>query len=55
MAGKLMYITKDNTQFYPFCRLQLMGETFGYSIEKPTNHNSIKVKVYKPINKITLT
>ena len=31
MADKLMYIPKDDTQNYIFCRLQLVVETFGYS------------------------
>ena len=29
MADKLMYIPSDDTQNYPFCRLQLVVETFG--------------------------
>ena len=28
MADKLMYIPNDNTQSYPFCRLQFVVETF---------------------------
>ena len=28
MADKLMYIPSDDTQSYPFCRLQLAGENF---------------------------
>ena len=31
MANKLMYISNVNTQNYPFCRLQLVVETFGHS------------------------
>ena len=31
MADKLMYISNDDTQNYPFCRLQLAVETFGQS------------------------
>ena len=31
MADKLMYIPDDDTQNYPFCRLQLVIETFGHS------------------------
>ena len=31
MADKLMYIANDDTQYYPFFRLQLVVETFGYS------------------------
>ena len=38
MADKLTYIPNDATQNYPFCRLELVVETF----EKPTNQNSLK-------------
>ena len=31
MADKCMYISDDDTENYPFCRLQLMVETFGNS------------------------
>ena len=52
MAGKLMYISNDDTQNYPFCRLQLVAEMFDTQINKPTNK---KVpKVVKPTNKKTL-
>ena len=30
MANKLMYIPNDNTQNYPFCRLQLVVENYGH-------------------------
>ena len=30
MAGKLMYISNDVTQNYPFCRLKFGAETFGH-------------------------
>ena len=30
MAYKFMYIPIDDTQNYPFCRLQLKVETFGH-------------------------
>ena len=51
MADKLMHTPNDDTQNYPFSRLQLEVETFGHS----TNQNSIKVlKVVKPSNKKTL-
>ena len=48
--------TIDNTQNYPFYRLQLVVETFGQSTKnEPTNQNSIKVsKVVKPTNKKTI-
>ena len=51
MDEKLMYISDDDTQNYPFCRLQLVFETFGHSV-KWTIKNSTKVpKVVKPTNK----
>ena len=28
MADKLMYIPNDDTEYYPFCRLKLVVETF---------------------------
>ena len=44
----------DYTQNYPFCRLQLMLETFDTPLNEPTNQNSIKVhKVVKPTNQKT--
>ena len=55
MADKLMYILIGDTQNYPFCRLQLVGETLDTQLNEPTNHNSVKVpKVVKPTNKKTL-
>ena len=30
MADDLMHIPNDGTQNYPFCRLQLLVETFGH-------------------------
>ena len=49
-----MYIPNENTQNYPFCRLQLVVETFGNSTKcEPTNQNTLKVpKVFKPMNKM---
>ena len=40
MANELMYIPNDNIQNNPFCRLQLVLETFGpdTQLNKPTNH-----------------
>ena len=38
MDDKLIYIPNDDTQNYPFCRLQLVVKTFGL----PTNQNSKK-------------
>ena len=47
MADRLMYIPNDETQNYPFCRLQLV-----VALNEPTNQNSMKVlKVVKPTNK----
>ena len=52
MTDKLMYIPNEDTQNYPFCRLQLVVETFGHSTSEPNNLNSTKVpKVVKPSNK----
>ncbi len=48
MADKFMYISNVDTQNTPFCRLQLVVETFGHS----TNKNSIKV--VEQTNKKTL-
>ena len=31
MSNKLIYIPNDNTQNYPFCRLQLVVESFKHS------------------------
>ena len=51
MAEKFMYILIDDTQNWPFWRLQLVVET----LNKPTKQNSIKVhKVGKPTYKKTL-
>ena len=46
----------EDTQNYPFYRLQLVVETFGQSTKnEPTNQNSIKVsKVVMPTNKKTI-
>ena len=55
MAEKLMYIPNANTQNCLFYKLQLVIETFGYSTNKPTNQNSIKVpQIVMPKNKKTL-
>ena len=32
MADKLLYIPNDDKQNYPFCRLQLVVETFGHNL-----------------------
>ena len=36
MGDKLMYFPNNDTQNYPFCRLQLVVETFG-QLNEPTN------------------
>ena len=54
MADKLMYIPYDDTQTNPFCRFQLVIETFGHSTHY---NNQYKInrgpKVVKPTNKKT--
>ena len=50
-----MYIPNDDTQNYPFCRLQLVGEIFSLLHNELTNQNSRNVpKVVKTTNKKTL-
>ena len=34
MADKLVYITNDDTQYYPFCTLQVVVETFEQSTKQ---------------------
>ena len=41
MADKLRYIPNDDTENYPFCRLQLVVETFEHSTKIKNNQNSI--------------
>ena len=54
MADKLMYIPNDDTQKYPFCRLQWL-KRLDTQLNKQTNQNSLKVlKVVKTTNKKTL-
>ena len=43
MADKLMYILNDDTQNYPLCRLKLADKSLNTKLNKPTNHNSVKV------------
>ena len=56
MADKFMYIPNDDTQNYPFCRLQLVIKILkDTQLKKWTNHNSIKFpKVGEPTNKKTV-
>ena len=50
-----MYNPNDDTQKYPFCRLQLMVEPLDTQLNEPTNQNSIKVpQLVKTTNKKTL-
>ena len=47
-----MYIPNYDTQSYPFCILQLVVETFGYSTEIINHRNLIEVtKVVKSTHK----
>ena len=61
MADTLMYIPKDDTQNYPFCRLKLMVETYEHSTLcikqskftqvskniKPTNKKIFIIKLWR--------
>ena len=42
MADKLMYISNDDTQNYPFCKLRLVIDTFRHLLNQQTNQNSMK-------------
>ena len=52
MADKIMDTPpNDETQNYPFCRLQLVIYRLDAQVREPTNQNAIKVtKVVKPTN-----
>ena len=53
MADKLMYIQNDDTQNYPFCRLQLVADTFVH-LTLWYNQNSIKVpNVFESSNNLS--
>ena len=55
MADKLIYITNDDAQNYPSCRLQLVVESLDTQFNEPTNQNSRKVpKVDEPTNMKTI-
>ena len=41
-GDKLMYIPNDDTQNYPYHRLQLMVEILDTQLNEPTNQNSLK-------------
>ena len=49
MADKLMYISNDDAQNYPFFRLRLVVEHLDTHLNESANQNSIKVE--KPRNK----
>ena len=54
MVNKFMSIPNDNTQNNPFCKLQLVVETFVH-LTLETNQSKLKVpKVVEPMNKKTL-
>ena len=54
MADKYLYIPLDDTQNYPFCRLQLVVESLETQLNRPTNQNSLKFSKFKPIRKRNL-
>ena len=55
MTVKLMYITDDDTQNYPLCRLQLVVEMFAHSTWWINQSKFPKVpKVVRPTNKKTM-
>ena len=47
-----MYIPNDNTQNFPFCRLQLEVEIYKHFNNEPNNQNLIGIvpKVVEPMN-----
>ena len=52
MVEKLIYFPNDNTQNYPFYRLQLVVKGLETHLNEATNQNSIFVpNVLKPTNK----
>ena len=54
MTDKLMYIPNYDTQNYPFCRLQLVGEIFSLLHNEPIQEMSLKLlkqRIRKPYNK----
>ena len=52
MADKWMYIPNDDSQNYPFCRLQLVVESFYTQLGKPTNQNLLKVPKVNKVHKM---
>ena len=43
MADKLMYIPNNDTQNYPFCRLQFLFKQLDTQIDEPTNQKSLNL------------
>ena len=43
MVDKLMCIHNDDTQNYPFCKLQIVVERLNTKLNDTTNQNSLKV------------
>ena len=41
MCDKLIYITNNDKQNYPFCRLKLLVEKFGHCSFIPTNQDTV--------------
>ena len=55
MDVKLMCIPNDDTQNYPFCRVELVVETFGWTLNLINQPIEIQVpKCFKLTNKKTL-
>ena len=53
MADKLMYIPNNDTENYPFCRLDY-NQCSGWIVNKPTNPMTVP-KVVNPTTMKTLT
>ncbi len=54
MTDKLMYIPNDDTQNYPFSRLQLLVQTFGHSTKCVQMYFNKSYKDVELTNKKTL-
>ena len=55
MTNKLIYIPNDDTQNYPFFRLQLVVETFEWTLWIYQSKFDEIPKIVKPKNKKTLS
>ena len=53
MAEKLIYVLNDDTQIYPFCKLQFVLKSIDTQLNKQTNQ-IIVPKIVEPMNKKTL-